>query len=72
MSLFLGTLLTYQFLLQPSESNQRPCKVLPKPNVIGPARNAKMIDRCHTSNKSDEHTLECEDTDTLTGETLGK
>lgn len=68
----LGALLTYQFLLQPSESNQRPCEVLPKLNVIGPARNTKMIDRCHTSNKSDEHTLEFEDTDTLRGGTLEK
>ena len=72
MLISLGTILTYQFLLSPSESNQRPCDVLLKPNVIGPARNTKMIDRCHTSNKSDEHTLECEDTDTLRGDTLGK
>lgn len=72
MLICLVTLLTYQFLLQPSESNQRPCDVLPKPNVIGPTRNAKMIDRCHTSNKSDERTLECEDTDTSRGGTLGK
>ena len=72
MLISLRTILTYQFLLLPSESNQRPCDVLLKPNVIGPARNAKMIGRCHTSNKSDEHTLECEDTDTLRGDTLGK
>lgn len=72
MLISLGTLLTYQFLLLPSESNQRPYDVLPTSNVIGPTRNAKMIDRCHTSNKSDERTLEYEDTDTLRGETLGK
>lgn len=72
MLISLRTILTYQFLLLPSESNQRPCDVLLMPNVIGPARNAKMIGRCHTSNKSDERTLECEDTDTLRGDTLGK
>jgi len=58
--------------LQPSESNQRLYDVLPMPNVIGPTRNAKMIGRFRTSNKSDEHTLEYEDIDTLRGETLEK
>ena len=72
MLISLGIILPYQFLLSPSENNQRPCDVLLKPNVIDPVRNTKMIDRCHTSNKSDERTLECEDTDTLRGDTLGK
>jgi len=40
---------------------------LPTPNVIGPARNAKMIGRCHTNSKPDEHTLEGADTDSWTG-----
>ena len=45
---------------------------LPTPNVIGPARNAKMTDRCHTNNKPNEHTLEGADTDSWTGGILGR
>ena len=60
------TAITYQLPLQPSESIPRLCDVLPTPNKIGLTENAKMIDRCHSSNKSDGHTLECKDTDSWT------
>lgn len=56
-------LITNQYPLQPLKSIPRLCDILPAPNVIGPVENAKMIGRCHTSSKSDGHTLECEDTD---------